>query len=172
MTDATDRPRGPAVSCWVACFLPPAAAGAVAVPDGSPADSLHVTLAHLGRAPVTAWAGVPPLVAALAPALSPLRGRLTGIGRFPRRAGRTPVFATLDVPGLEELRREVVRVLVAGAGYEDDGRWHPHVTLLRARPGDRTEVRLPRPVPLELDVLTTVVAGVRHDVPLGPGAPP
>lgn len=110
-----------------------------AVPGGL-ADH-HVTLAFLGEDVDSAT-----LARALRAARDagrrhgPLSGKIGGIGAFPPGPDGTPVWATVDVPGLAELRHDLVQHM---GGHASEHGFTPHMTLTYAKPGER----LPEPLP-------------------------
>lgn len=117
-------------------------AAALALPTGEPASELHVTLAYLGAAADYSQSALDTLrdrVAALAGAWGPLSGRVGGFGRFEPSGssdGLSPLYASPDVPGLTELRADLVRDLESiGLGPSSEHGFTPHVTLAYLEPG-------------------------------------
>ncbi|MFI6634293.1 2'-5' RNA ligase family protein [Nonomuraea fuscirosea] len=154
----------------VAFMLPAEVAEQLAVPDGVPADDLHVTLAYLGKdLDEAALATVADVVAAVAADSGLLAGTVGGIGAFPAGEDGVPVYVPVDVPGLEVLRQRLVdRLAEAGIAPAADHGYTPHVTLTYLPEG---EVTMPAPVPAH-EVAFGEVSVVRGDellsaLPLG-----
>ncbi|MEV0996891.1 2'-5' RNA ligase family protein [Nonomuraea sp. NPDC050202] len=154
----------------VAFMLPSEVAAQLAVPDGVPADHLHVTLAYLGKElDEAALATVADVVAAVAAGSGALAGTVGGIGAFPAGEDGVPVYVPVDVPGLEVLRQRLVdRLAEAGIAPAADHGYTPHVTLTYLPEG---EVTMPAPVPAH-EVEFGEVSVVRGDellsaLPLG-----
>ncbi len=162
------------------CFYPsPAVAKKLAVKGGEPARALHITLAYLGDTgddpqdelfrPHTHPFKIRQAIELVTKRAAPLSGKIAGLGRFTSTPDgeKTPVFAAVDVPGLAELRSDLVeKVEAAGYFVAQDHGFTPHITL------DYIDADAPMPdlevpdVPLELDTLYLVVAGKRDAFPL------
>ncbi|MBG7704929.1 2'-5' RNA ligase family protein [Streptomyces sp. MC1] len=118
----------------VALKVPRDVAEQIAQPDGTPAEFLHITLAYLGD--VADLGGHPDdlrdIVAPAVDGIAPLAGSIGGIGRFPDSGDGEPTWVPVDVPGLAELRQQVVQAL-AGSPYSEAVRGNhgftPHITL-------------------------------------------
>src|SRR4029450_13999398 len=101
----------------VALMLPQTVAESLTVPGGLPAEDLHVTLAYLGKVSEVDDPSqfLPDLLAAageVAAAPGPVSGTISGVGRFNGDGGDgDPVYATVDCPGLDELRVDLIRAL-------------------------------------------------------------
>ncbi|MEV6798534.1 2'-5' RNA ligase family protein [Micromonospora rifamycinica] len=128
----------PAQSCMVCLAIPGDVAAKLAVPGGLPADELHITLAYLGKALTDAQrAQVADIVADVAAAYPPLAGQVGGLGQFPAGDDGVPVWVPVDVPGLAELRHDLVQRLTAAGLPVDGGRGYtPHLTLTYLAAGD------------------------------------
>lgn len=118
----------------VALKVPKELAEQLAQPDGTPAEHLHVTLAYLGD--VSELGGHPDdLRDIVTPAVNdsgPLTGTIGGIGQFPDTGEGVPTWVPVDLPGLAELRQQVVQALstsVYSEAVRDDHGFTPHVTL-------------------------------------------
>lgn len=153
----------------VALFPPREVADALAVPGGEPADELHVTLALLGDGPSYSAEDVITAVRQAVADSTPLSGHLGGLGMFPDSGNGAPVWAPVDVPGLESLRERIVTALdegaTSGAVRRDHG-YTPHMTLGYDLPSVT-------PVPstaVAFGRVTVVDGDERTDVDL-PGAP-
>ena len=166
MVEVHDQPDFTS-SAMVALYPSPDAARAIAVDGGSPVDDLHVTLAFLGDAAAVDGAD---LAARLAPALAgtgPLSGTVGGLGTFPAGDNGTPVWAPVDVPGLDRLRVAVTDALDdAGHPQQSEHGFTPHMTLGY----DLVSVSPVEDTPVEFTEAYVVTGGDRFPIPLA-GAP-
>ncbi len=160
------------------CFYPPpGVAKKLAVKGGEPADELHITLAYLGDMQDNPYEGLRPhddpeplltLLKVFAQQHAPLEALIGGIGRFISvpDGEKTPMYASVDAPGLAEFRTELVK-LVTGAGYyvATDHDFSPHMTL------DWLDADAPMPqislpanpsLAMQLDTLYLVVGNKRY----------
>lgn len=116
--------------CAVLLYPASEEAAQIALPDGEPADSLHVTLAYC---PGASPSDLAPVVAEMAARCEMLTGNVTGVGNFDASgAGGDghPCFAIPNVPGLAALRTDLVRALDdAGVPVATDYDFVPHITL-------------------------------------------
>jgi HK97 family phage portal protein len=132
---AGDVPEGAAM---VALYPPADVAEQLAVDGGLPAEELHVTLAYLGEDLTEQQrSDAMTVVAGIAAQHQALAGTVGGLGRFPGDGTVAPYFATVDVPGLAELRHRLVEGL-EGAGVPVDAGhgFTPHMTLTYLDEGD------------------------------------
>jgi 2'-5' RNA ligase len=124
--------------------VPPGLAQTLALPDGLPAEDLHLTICMLGD--TEAMGGV-----ALAEALlavrdagliaGPLTARISGIGRF-MGGDQDAIYLSVDSPDLNDLWDIVCDELEeAGIVASEDHGFTPHITLAYIDPG--------APVPLD-----------------------
>jgi len=154
----------------VAFRIPEAIAKELALPDGEPAEQLHLTLAYLGKTEeLTDLSGVHVAVERVAAATPVLRGSLSGVGRFEASEtsdGKDVLYKTVDVPGLVEFRQAVVTAL-ADAGYavSQVHGFTPHVALKYVDPSESTpEIRGEYAV--EFTAVSVVAGNVWKDYPL------
>lgn len=99
-------------------------------------EDWHITLAFLGELPVSTVPLLRPPLAGLAAAHQPIRLALRGGGTFDDRVLWSGVDGDLD--GLRMLAADV-RTVVKGCGVAfEDRPLRPHLTLARARRGDRS----------------------------------
>lgn len=121
-----------ATSTMVAFMLPPNVAGDIAVPGGTEAKDLHVTLCFNGDVEDDeAYQTLVTLVKTCASEYGePLKGTIGGIGAFPAGDQGTPWLALVDVPGLEDFRYHLVQAL-KGSDYpaNTEHGYTPHVTI-------------------------------------------
>ncbi|MCM2390187.1 phage portal protein [Streptomyces albipurpureus] len=157
----------PSGAAMVALYPPADIAERLAVKGGLAAEELHITLAYLGKDLTDdqkATAAV--VVAGVAAQHQILAGSIGGLGYFPPGDdGTTPYFATVDVPGLAELRHRLVDAL-AGAGVPaDTGHgFTPHMTLTYLG-DDGTPPQPPTPVDLGFTELTWATGPQRTAFP-------
>ncbi|MFG2683154.1 phage portal protein [Streptomyces sp. NPDC048392] len=149
---AAEVPTG---ATMVALFPPSDVAEQIAIEGGLPAEELHATLAYLGKdLTKDQRAAVATVVAGLAAQHQELVGTVGGLGHFPAGEDGVPYFATVDVPGLAELRHRLVEALTAAgipAGSEHG--FTPHMTLTYAEDGEEPPAPV-EPVSLGFTELT------------------
>uniref|UniRef100_UPI003F495FB4 GNAT family N-acetyltransferase n=1 Tax=Streptosporangium sp. CA-235898 TaxID=3240073 RepID=UPI003F495FB4 len=156
----------------IALKLPADVADAVALDDGVPVEELHVTLAYIGKGltpeQLTAAEGA---ARSAAGSVGPLAGIVGGLGAFPEGEDGVPVWAPVDVPGLEVLRQRVVDALQdAGAPVALNHGYTPHITRVYLTDGDPLPEPL-GPIPVQFHDLEFVVGGESTRIPLGGAAP-
>ena len=108
-------------------------------------EGLHVTLKFLGEIDEEMVEPVTAVVAEAAEGIAPFQVRVAGLGAFPPRGAPRVLWAGVDDPAgqLATIHRRIDRGL-APLGFERERRrFHPHVTLGRAKdrradPGLRT----------------------------------
>lgn len=130
----------PHTGAMIALYPPLSLAKALAVPGGEPADELHITLAYLGEAAELTMGQldtIKAVVEAVARATEPITCRVSGLGRFNAPEGEPePWYASVDAPGLVELRTALVRALAAnGIEIAADHGFTAHMTLSYLLPG-------------------------------------
>lgn len=160
----------------VALWLKPDAAAKLALPNGEAADGLHITLTYTGDVEEFGELVVARAIAAVEREVkwrTALSGTIGGYGRFTASDTSDAMdvfYATVDVPGLAELRNLVAGTLVeAGCPPSSRHGWTPHVTLAYIAPDADNPVDRLSPVDLEFDQVTIMVAGGRRiDIPLSP----
>ncbi|MEU5181140.1 HK97 family phage prohead protease [Streptomyces longwoodensis] len=153
----------------VALKIPRDVAEEIARSDGTPAEHLHITLAYLGD--VAELGGHPDdLRDIVAPAVNdngPLTGSIGGIGRFPDSGDGIPTWVPVDVPGLAELRQQVVQALstsVYSDAVRNDHGFTPHVSLGYDLPDDVEPVP---PTPVTFTAVHVVRGEDEFEIPLG-----
>jgi len=157
----------------IALYPSPATAEALAAQPGAstPPEDLHLTLVFLTGAAVELEAQRPAISEAVrraAAAAGPLRGVVGGIGLFAgdADAAERPLVALADVPGLNELRADLMRELGVDAPTEEHG-FTPHLTLAYVPKDAPLEAVPPPELPLAFEELELVWAGERETFPLG-----
>ncbi len=156
------------------CVKPrPDEAAALADPDGSPPETLHVTLAYLGELDGDLRAVVDAL-SAVAASHAPLAGVVGGYGQFGMPDGSRVGILLPDVPGLVELRVAVTEELQEhGIDYSRDHGFEAHLTVDADPEPDELEKMLPLSgSPLHFDELCLVRGDTEvYPIPLV-GVPP
>lgn len=138
----------------------------LAVPDGTPASELHVTLAYLGDAEELSDPSLlTDLVGKVVSAAAPLSGQLSGIGQFGPGPDGTPVYIPVDVPGLSALRERIAAAIgespLAGNLRTDHG-FTPHLTLGYNVSADPVE-----PTPVDFGSVFVVIGPDEVELPIG-----
>jgi 2'-5' RNA ligase len=154
----------------VALYPPAAVQRELAVPGGSPADDLHITLAYLGDGSSWSTEATEKVADALADVVSrsgALAGSVGGLGQFPAGPDGAPTFVPVDVPGLVELRQAIVDTLAAvGHPQVSEHGFTPHLTLGYGL----SDVAPVESTPVTFDDAVLVVGDVRRQLPLTPPA--
>ncbi len=118
----------------VALMIPAPLAELIAVPDGQPADELHITLAYMGS--VEEVEDDSDYLLRLLSAVrdtceknKPLSGMLSGIGRF-NGEKQDVYYLSADIPGLEDFRHALMEALGdADVKVNREHGFTPHVSL-------------------------------------------
>lgn len=161
-------PADPGV--YVGLIPPTELAQQLMLPGGEPAAELHCTLAYLGRR-----SELPDLAFALRAlgqvSAAPLEGVVGGVIRFPASdtsGGMDVLCCGVDVPGLVELRQQVVALLQRSSlPVRQDHGFTPHITLAYLPPSAASPVQtLPRR-PVQFDAVYLCIGEERHEIPLG-----
>jgi 2'-5' RNA ligase len=124
----------------VAFMVKPEIAEQLALPDGEPAGDLHITLAFLGDMndephddqlrPDTSPHGIKDILTSFASTAQPLSGKISGVGTFVNTGDSTPIYASVNVPGLTEWRNKLVETIGAWNYFVSQTyAYTPHITL-------------------------------------------
>lgn len=156
----------PTDSLWIGYHIPPEIAADLALPGGQAADTLHMTMAYVGKlADLSDDAGERALaaVAALSFMAQAVSLRLNGVARFEAGEssdGQDVLYATVDSEGLSYLRERLCESLWSvGLSPMSNHAYVPHVTLAYVEhDADSPTVALPN-VDLMLDAITVTVGG-------------
>lgn len=158
----------------IAVKVPDEVAKQLAVKGGNKPDDMHCTLVYLGR--LSKVEAVLPAVrqalAEMTPNYPSMTGVINGLGRFGASEssdGKEVIYATLDCPGLVQLRTDLVSAIeAAGAEVAKDHDFTPHITLSYVEPGQELDVPLPD-YEIEVSYISLVVGGATEQVfGLGP----
>lgn len=158
----------------VAFMLSPTVARKIAQPGGEPASDLHITLAFLGDSSELDEAQRQQLVQAVygyAARAKPLRGSLSGIGRFNPSAsseGKVPIIALVNAPGIQQWRAGLAAALEqAGTPADTTFEYTPHITLAYVD-ADKPLPAISLPdVTLRLDKVTVAIGDEHHTCAIG-----
>lgn len=159
------------VGLYIACWLPVEVAADIAIAGGELPETLHVTLAYLGELEdLAAWVPGDAVAAAARAAArtAPLDAVLPGLGIFKGRDSDV-LYASVDSPGLTELRERLVDALRSEAiePVQEHG-FTPRVTLAYLLAGTMVDAAAWAPVPVALNTVSVVSDddGFRVDLPL------
>jgi 2'-5' RNA ligase len=160
-------------SVFIAFFLPPAIAEQIALPDGQPADRLHLTLAFLGAADKLDLNQLEEGLALWAKREIPITGRINGLGRFTETSveGQHAFYASFDAPRLAQFRQNLVGELAwMGFPANQAHGYTPHITLQFLAAGDPSPLTGIAPIEITFDTLTLAIGDRRVEYQLT-GAP-
>ena len=159
----------------VALFPSPEVAAQIAAIAGvgiAP-EQLHVTLAYIDSADMLSDAQIAKIIVkteCLAKESDPIIGTINGLGRFNASQssdGQDVIFAVVDLPGLDEIRAELIEELdECECEVSDDHGFTPHMTLAYIDTGGISPVATVPTIPVRFDSLTVAVGGKRVDFPL------
>lgn len=149
-------------------------ASVLAVAGGEPAENLHLTLGFFGAADGLDQIARAHLIATaheVAKRTSPLWGQVAGVGRFSApedQDARDVLWASVDVPGLEDLRTDLLQCLLA-SGLQASGQhgFTPHITLAYLERGADSPIDRLEPRPIQFGALTIALGADRIEIPLG-----
>ena len=99
-------------------------------------SQLHLTLAFLGDVPNSALDPLGDLIEKAVAPLSPIAMALEGLGAFPTLSNARVLWIGVDPdshPMLGSLHQAVVRATQDSGYPPTDSRFHPHITIARAR---------------------------------------
>lgn len=169
---AADQPP-PSDSLWIGYPMPPEVAAGLAMPGGQSADSLHLTLAYLGKLsmlPADAPDRARAAVEALSFAAQPIEIHLNGVARFEASDssdGLDVLYATVTSDELCYLRERLCNALYqVGLSPLTHHEYVPHVTLAYVDPAaDPVTVTLPN-LELSLDTIAVTAGGETAAYPL------
>jgi len=160
-------------SVMIALFLDRKTAKKLAVPDGEPADEMHITLAYLGKEDELD-VNIPDLkklVAGYASEAAPLKGTTSGVGRFSpsdSSDGLAPIYASVNIPGIQAFRADLVKQLEAeDIEIANDFEFTPHCTLIYVDEDEDSPVDSVPTLNLAFDQLWLCIGDDRYSFPIG-----
>jgi 2'-5' RNA ligase len=159
----------------VGWFLDEWEASAIAFPGGEPAEDLHVTLAYLGEAADLTTEQQRTLIGVtseVAQRHRELEGHIGGVGRFSNGQETDPFWVGVDIPGLAELRADLVEALtIAGIplqGFAANKPYTPHITVAYIPSEADNPPLTVRQMSVRVRDLTVAIGGRRHQLGLQP----
>lgn len=161
-----------ATGVMVAFFLQRDVAQKLVLPDGERAEDLHMTLVLLPergkygeplRDPFVSPRILRGTLGVFASLHAPLSAMVSGIGCFRSKEGKSVFYASVDVPGLEPFRHDLLETL-SGIGYEQASEhgFTPHITLQYLEPYTLLPTQWLPPLPLLFDTLSLAVGMDRY----------
>lgn len=153
----------------VALFLDPAIGERLEVEDGEKPSDMHITLAYLGKQDELDEKQLSLVMLACqttAASTPPLEGFIAGLGRF-SNPDSDVLYATPDVPGLFEMRAQLVNALdILEVPPKRNHDFTPHITIkyLPAH-AENPYVRMPRTA-IAFNELVLAVGGKRQSFKL------
>ena len=180
VTRRLDSPAPPPVAkadgdAVIIAWVPPLeVSSALQLNGGEPTGRMHLTLAFIED---TGAAAVASAIRPVLEAATPLAGTVAGLGIWEGEDGVLCAVALADVPGISELRTDIVRALDdAGIAVASDHGFSSHITLAYSGPGGENFPRVHIPSAPDLAITSVSVLGpdapedgldVREETPLG-----
>ena len=163
--------KGGHTGTMIALHLPKQVAKTLVVSDGEPVDSLHITLAYLGKGlSEQQKKRAAAVVRKFASSVSGIKATLGGVGRFSgseSSEGRDVVYLSVDSPQLTELHPYLMELLSdAGLRVANTHGWVPHVTLAYIDKTARSPIERMEPIEVSFDAIALSIAEKRLSVPL------
>lgn len=161
----------------VGWFLNSWEADKLALPGGEPASDLHITLGYFGDASAMSADQQRKLIGVTSEVAlrhTELEGELRGVGRFSNGQETDPFWVGADIPGLAELRDDLISSLetagIPTTGFGAGKAFVPHITVAYLQADDPTPPVTVRGVHAGVTELTIAIGGARHKVSLTPRA--
>ena len=152
----------------IALYPQPSVAEKIAIPDGEPADDLHVTLLFFGEAADKTEGDLQKLDLAcdkVASAFAPLKANIGGLGRFytTDEDGNQAFYASVDHPSLPDLRQVLANSLIGM--YKDNHGFSPHMTLKYVKENEANPLTKWTPMDVNFNALHLMIAGIEKTYP-------
>ena len=145
----------------------------IAVAGGEPADSLHITLAYLGKRDEFDMNMLPSIEHSLrvfADTQPPVSGTLGGIGRFPATPNsdnKDVVYMGFHSDEIQDFRQKMMDCIEqAGARPRKNFGYTPHLTLKYVSPHAPHLLNTPEHVPVTFDKIVLSIGSERKEFPL------
>lgn len=182
MTDASNSIPNDEQSLWfaeqshsgflVALWLDSSTAEKLALAEGEPADSLHITLAYCGDASEVDELTQARVITSVYNEISytdPLEGKIAGYGRFKGSTtsdGQDVYYLTPDIPRLFDVRQCIIECLRCnGVVVSNSHGYTPHITLAYLDSGaENPSGEIPE-LDLKFDGVSVVSGSRRVDIP-------
>jgi 2'-5' RNA ligase len=169
----------------VAFMIDPHTAAQMAVPNGEPANDLHVTLAYMGRVDSETASGklhpsrtietLKSVLSTFANNNNPLQGSIGGLARFAASESSdymSPIIALINAPGLQAWRQRLVNMLdIAGYAVANNFEYTPHTTLIYIDEDKPMPSYVLPGVQLNFDTLCLAIGDDRYFFPIGSTPP-
>lgn len=152
----------------IALYPDPKVAQKLAVPEGEPADELHVTLLFFGEASDQTTNDLQKLDMAsqrIAEQYAPVKANIGGLGRFytTDEDGNQAFYASVDSSSLTKLRQDLANSLVGM--YKDNHGFTAHMTLKYVKDGQENPLSKWKPVDVTFKNIHLMVAGIEKKYP-------
>lgn len=157
----------------IALFLDPKVAKQLAIPDGEPANDLHITLAYLKSEdnPDLSISSLKKLLASYASEAAPLSGSTSGVGRFSpseQSDELSPIYASVNISGIQQFRSDLVKQLEASnITIAKNFEYTPHITLDYINSDDPMPINDVPTLDLSFNELWLCVGDDRYSFPIG-----
>lgn len=142
---------------FIGLFLPPEVATLLALPDGEPAEALHVTLFYSKAGDIGQRMRAAQEAEHMFAQAGPIQATLGGIGRFSASEssdGKDVIYVSVDSPQLQRFREALVaRLTQVGVPVDTTHGFTPHVTIKYVDPSEPTPFTRVQPVPVRLSTL-------------------
>lgn len=154
----------------IALHLPREVAERIALPGGELPETMHITLAYLGKNLTDEQKrGALVAVRRFAQQAGPIKALLGGVGRFSASStseGRDVVYLSVDSPDITRLRPKLLDELAAeGLEPSNVHGFVPHVTLAYIATSARTPIKRFPPLPVEFPCVSLTVADQKMLLP-------
>ena len=142
-----------------------------ALDGGQEPESLHITLAYLGKASdldADVITKIRDVVRHVASDSSSVSGQISGVGRFSIPDGEDAVYASYDSVEIATFRERLVKALEeVGVPVARNHGFTPHMTLAYVADGEKLPVDRVQAAPLSFSKVSLVIGGEREDVSFG-----
>lgn len=154
----------------VALHLPRETAEKIAIPGGESPESMHITVAYLGKDLTDVQkSGALCAVRRIAQKCGPIKATLGGVGRFSAShtsEGKDVIYLSVDSPDLTRMRPMLIDELaIEGIVPSNAHGYVPHVTLAYVPTTARTPLKRFPPVEVEFPCLSLTVADEKMLLP-------
>ena len=147
----------------VALYIPENVGNEIKVKGGEPVDDLHITLAYFTDAAADRndWDEAEKIVEQFSKQYDAFTGKVGGFGVFHQPDGDV-LWATCDIPGINEFRHELVEALEdAGFNVSKEHSFTPHITLKYEHDGKLPKLK--KETSVKFDALYLTVAKERNE---------
>lgn len=154
----------------VALHLPREVADQVAIPDGEAPETMHVTVAYLGKDLTEAQkSGALVACRRIAQKCGPIKAMIGGVGRFSAShtsEGKDVIYLSVDSPDLTRMHPMLIDELaIEGIVPSNAHGYVPHITLAYVATTARTPIKRFPPVAVEFPCLSLTMADEKMLLP-------